>query len=211
MLQGSNAYGRLSAGLTIRLERGCGFEHMQAPQILTVDAQEDDASGFLPSFLCSGAHVCQARDANGSPVDDSSSSGWPGWRCVASSRPRLRIQGNFVLPAGETLNANVIATGELRVAAGARLFGSAKSYKDTIIGDDACVHGSIVCRGTVRIGSRCYVTGPVMAEGDVFVARGGRIGRPDAPTTISSCGAQIAPGCQIHGTVWARVRGNVEA
>ncbi len=183
--QGSAAYGRLSAEQSIRLERGCAFEHMHAPQILTVEGSEDSQG---------------ARDL---PV---------GGACdvFLSSRPRIRVQGNFVLPARETLNANVIATGELRLGAGARLFGSAKSYKDTVLDEDACVHGSIVSRETIRLGSRCFVAGPVTAEGDVLIARGSRVGAPDALTTISSGSAQIAPGCHLHGTVWARVRGIVE-
>jgi predicted acyltransferase (DUF342 family) len=128
-----------------------------------------------------------------------------------TSRPRLRVEGDFALPAGETLDANIIATGELHIGRGARLLGSAKSYKDTVIDEDACVHGSIVCGGTVWLGPRTFATGPVMAENDVLMARGARVGSPDAPTTISSSGANIAAGCQLHGTVWARVRGNIEA
>ena len=94
---------------------------------------------------------------------------------------------------------------------GARLLGSAKSYKDTVVDEAACVHGSIVSGGTMRLGPRCFVAGPLMAENDVLIARGSRVGRPDALTTISSRGVQIAAGCQLHGTVWARARGIVEA
>jgi hypothetical protein len=190
--RGSNAYGRLSAGRSIRLEPECGFERMSAPQITTVDTDQRDDSPAQRD----------ARELQPPPdVCD----------MFVSSRPRLRIQGNFVLPAGETLNANVIATGELRIAAGAHLFGSAKSYKDTVIDKDACVHGSIVSGETVRLGPRCFVAGPLMAESNVLIARGSRIGGPDALTTISSCGIQIAAGCELHGTLWARVRGSVEA
>ncbi len=190
--RGSTAYGRLSAGESIGLERGCGFERMHAPRIFTVDGED--------GMVSSRTHLRQNRADMGHLADD----------VLDSSRPRIRVQGNFVLPAGETLNANVIATGEVRVGAGARLLGSAKSYGDTVIAEDACVHGSIVCRETVRLGERSFVAGPVMAEGDVMIARGSRVGGPDALTTISSRGAQIAAGCQLHGTIWARVRGSVE-
>lgn len=202
---GSTAYGRLSAGQSIRLEEGCGFQHMHATHILTVGG-DSGVPSFDPSFVPSRNHSCQAE------TDAAACAGRPGIDDVfLASRPRIRVQGNFVLPAGETLNANVIATGELRLGVGARLMGSAKSYKDTVIAEDACVHGSIVCGGTVRVGARCFLAGPVMAEGDVVISGGSRVGGPDALTTISSCGAQIAAGCQLHGTVWARVRGNVEA
>jgi hypothetical protein len=190
--RGSTAYGRLSAGRSIRLEPECGFERMSAPQIITVDT---DQRGNFPAKR----DVCESEP----PADVGD--------MFTSSRPRLRIQGNFVLPAGESLNANVIATGELRLGPGARLFGSAKSYKDTRLDEDASVHGSIVSGGTMHLGPRCFVAGPLMAEGDVLIARGSRVGGPDALTSVSSGGVQIAAGCQLHGTVWARVRGSVEA
>jgi hypothetical protein len=200
MGQGSTAYGRFSAGQSILLERGCGFERMHAPQILTVDT-EQDSGGFIPSRT----HVCQAEASGISNQFNSDQFGGD-----SAPRPRIRVQGNFSLPPGETLNANVIATGELHLGRGSRLLGSAKSYKDAVVEDDACVHGSIVSRETVHLGPRSFVAGPIMAEGDVLIARGSRVGAPDALTTISSCGIQIAPGCQLHGTVWARVRGSVE-
>lgn len=199
----SSVYGRLSAGQSIRLERGCAFQHMHAPQILTIDSDETRA------LATSGTHVCQARKDSQKDLQEDPD---PEMHDVfALSRPRLRVEGDFVLPPGETLNANVIATGELHIGRGARLLGSAKSYKDTVIDEDACVHGSIVCGGTVWLGPRTFAAGPVMAESNVLIARGARVGEPDAPTTISSTGANIAGGCQLHGTVWARVRGSIEA
>lgn len=188
--QGSAAYGRLSAGQSIHLEPGCGFQRMYAPQIVTVDAGQADPASVLPTYgRYSAADISDV---------------------FSSSRQRIRVQADFALPAGETLEANVIATGEVRVGAGARFFGSAKSYKDTVVEEDACVHGSLICGGTVRLGARCFVAGPVMAEGDVIISRGSCVGAPDALTTISCSRAKIAAGCQIHGTVWARVQGNVE-
>ncbi len=188
---GSTAYGRLSAGRSIRLAPGCGFERMSSPQIITVDGDHKDSLSFTPE-------ACQPLSGDVSEI-------------FTSARPRLRIHGNFILAAGETLNANVIATGNVHFGPGARLLGSAKSYKDAVVDEAACVHGSIVSGGTMRLGRRCFVAGPLMAENAVLIAGGSRVGGPDALTTISSCGVQIAPGCQLHGTVWARARGIVEA
>ena len=185
---------------------------MHAPQILTINQQWSDArprpshadAERPPADVCAnedvGVNTVNTKDV-GPHADDA----------LTSSRQRIRIHGDFNLPAGETLTANVIATGELRVGPGARLLGSAKGYKDTVLEQGAQVHGSIVSRRTIRLGPGSFVSGPVMAEGDVLIAQGSPVGRPDALTTISSCGIQIAPGCQLHGTVWARVRGNVEA
>jgi len=188
--QGSAAYGRLSAGQSIRLEPGCGFQRMYAPQILTVDAGQADPFSVLSA----------SRRDSAADISD----------VFSSSRQRIRVQGNFVLPAGETLDANVIATGEVHIGSDARFFGSAKSYKDTVVEEDACVYGSIICGETVRVGPRCFVAGPVMAEGDISISRGGVVGAPDALTTVSCSRVKIATGCQLHGTVWSRVQGNVE-
>lgn len=204
---GCMTYGRLSAGRSIRMEPGCIFERMSAPQIITVDMDQVDAA--QPDL----AQLNIDREDSTSPKRGTDEFHLPADAdgMFASSRPRLRVQGNFILAAGETLNANVIATGNVHFGAGARLLGSAKSYKDTLIDEDACVHGSIVSGGTMRLGPRSFVGGPLIAEGDVLIARGSRVGSPDVLTTISSRAVQIAAGCELHGTVWARVRGSIEA
>jgi predicted acyltransferase (DUF342 family) len=213
--RGSTAYGRISAGQSIWLEPGCVFEHMHSPQILTVDSHQGDVdqrdTKYVPSkiHVCQN-HVCQTQEGTREDPQPAVLDGTDASDAFTSSRKRIRIQGDFVLAAGETLSANVIATGEIRLGHGAHLFGTAKSYKDTVIEQDACVHGGIVCGGTVELGPRSFVTGPLLAEADVFIARGTRVGEPDALTTISSCRIQIAAGCRLHGTVWARVRGSVE-
>jgi hypothetical protein len=200
--QGSMAYGRLSAEHSIFLSPGSGFQRMHAPQIFTVDADQD---------LCAVVpftHACQG-DTDADDDEDTSDDRNDDRNNVFASRERLRVQGDFVLPAGHTLNANVIATGNVRIGPGARFFGSAKSYKDTIVQEGACVHGSIVCGGRLSLGKRCFVAGPLMAESDVLMERGTCIGAPTALTTVSSSSARIAAGCQLHGTVWARVQAEV--
>ncbi|HSZ62530.1 MAG TPA: hypothetical protein VK828_12065 [Terriglobales bacterium] len=199
----SAVYGRLSAGHAIHLERGCAFQHMHAPEILTVN------SGDTRALATSAPHACEAQK-DIKDIEENAGRALAGDQ-FTTSRPRLRVEGDFSLPPGETLDANVIATGELHIGRGARLLGSAKSYKDTVIDEGACVYGSIVCGGTVWLGPRTFAAGPVMAENDVLISRGARVGSLDAPTTISSTGANIAAGCRLHGTVWARVRGNIEA
>ena len=177
---------------------------MQAPLIITGNL-DDEGSASGPA----ATHICQT---NASEInhEDAEKDAADVIGIFATSLPRIRIKGDFVLPGGEMLNANVIATGKLRLERGACLLGSAKGYKDIVLEEDACVHGSIVCGETVHLGPRCFVAGPVLAEGDVIIARGNRVGAPDALTTISSCGIQIEVGCQLHGTVWARLRGSVE-
>lgn len=203
---GSAVYGRLSAERFIHLEAGCLFERVQAPEIHTVGSQiSDDQAGFVCSccFPQSNCHFCEIESNHQLQLGDSHD-------IFASHRRRIRKHGDFVLAAHQTLNANLVSTGSVRFSSHSRFMGSAKSYKDTFVDDGACVHGSLACGATLYLGERSSVTGPVMAEEGVVIAPGARVGRPDALTTIAAPNITIAIGCQIHGTVWARVRGTVE-
>jgi predicted acyltransferase (DUF342 family) len=198
--QGSSAYGRLSSAQSIRLERGASFQHMNAPLILTLDSEDRP---YLP-VRCGCVRAVAGGDLDPSNQAPGISGG------AFAARPRIRVQGDFVLPAGETLNANVVASGEFRLGRGARFLGSAKGYGNVVLEDEACVHGSLVCEGEVRLGSRCFVVGPIMAERGVMMAHGSCVGGTGAPTTVSSRTVKIAAGCQLHGSVWARLQGIVE-
>jgi predicted acyltransferase (DUF342 family) len=191
--QGASAYGRLSAGHALMLAPGCVFERLHAPRIITefIDEQRSlDAAEDLQQI--------DNRRSDGANAFD-------------ASRPRLRVQGDFVLPAGETMYSNVIATGEVRIATGAHLFGSAKSYGSTIVEQSARIEGGLISAGTVYLESDSFVAGPISAEKDVRISRGSQIGAVSAPATVSANHIIIAVGCQLHGTVWAHAEGRIEA
>ena len=184
---GAACYGRLSADRMLRLESQVLFQRLHALQILTLDPDSSD-------------WVLEAgeNDAPSADIPDQ-----PGPQ-------RIRAHGDFAVPAGESLYADVIATGELRFGHNARFFGSAKSHRNTVIEDGACLHGSLVSGGDILIGQSCLIAGPLMAENDVIIGRGTRIGRLDALTTIAARHVTIAPACQLHGSICARVQGTVQ-
>jgi len=183
--ENSAAYARLAAELSIVLERRCKFQRIQAPDIWTVDP--------------GGRWFHEVTDSSCEDESD----------LFASSRQRIRKHGDFVLPDQAILNANVIATGELRFGRDVRFTGSAKSHKDAFLGDGAHVNGSIVCGGTLHIGERCFIAGPIMAEHEILMGNGSYVGAPNALTTIASQVVTIGHGCRICGSVWARVGGRV--
>jgi hypothetical protein len=205
LAEGSVVYGRLSAAEAIYLQPGCSFQHMHAPSILTVRADGGRAAADLPM---SDTGV-SGREKSVTPEVPDPRPAVIGDEPFASRR-RVRVHGDFVLLPGETLNANVIATGDLRLGSGSRLFGSAKSYRDTAVEQGAIVAGSIISGRTLHLGPRCFVAGPILAERDVVLSRGARVGSLDALTTISCSTVRMAGECRLHGTVWARVRGHVE-
>jgi cytoskeletal protein CcmA (bactofilin family) len=199
-------YGRLSAERFIHLEAGCAFEHMHAAKIHTIEQEDSDGRSPVTCSCCfpqSKCHICEIESNHPPDCDDVND-------IFASHRRRIRHHGDFALSAHQTLNANVVSTGSVRFGPHSRFMGNTKSYKDTFVDEGACIHGSLVCGATLHLGERSSVTGPLMAEQDVVIASGARVGRPDALTTIAARNIRIAVGCQLHGTVWARVRGTVE-
>jgi predicted acyltransferase (DUF342 family) len=205
LAEGSAAYGRLSAAEAIYLQPGCSFQHMHAPSILTVRGDGGSAAADLPMSDVSvngqaKSTTAKVFDARPVVIGDE----------PFASRRRVRVRGDFVLPRGETMKANLIATGDLRLASGSRFCGSAKSYRDTVVEQGATVEGSIISGRRLHLGSQCFVAGPILAEREVVVSRGVRVGTLDALTTISCSVVRIASECRLHGTVWARVRGLVE-
>lgn len=204
---GCAVYGRLSAGQSVHLQPGCMFQRIYSPNIHTIE-NDDDVRTFRGAncecvLTIPKCHICEIESSHQQETCELQDS-------FAASRRRIRHEGDFLVRAHQTLNANVIATGAVRFGPHSRFNGSTKSYKHMFVEDDACIHGSLVCGGTLYVGEHSSVTGPVMAEEDIVIASGTRIGRPDALTTIAARNIKIATRCQLHGTVWARVRGIVE-
>lgn len=197
---GSAANNRLSADDSIVLEPGCIFQRMHAAVIFAL-ASTPDQKG-ISSRDSSIRTVSQLISKTVARTTEQEH--------LFSPRQRMRVHGDFVLPAGESLCANVIATGEFRIERGASFFGSAKSYRNTVIEEGASVYGSIACGGAAHLGAGSFLTGPLMAENDVYVSGGSCIGQPDSLTTLAACTVRLAAGCRIHGTIWARVQGRVE-
>jgi hypothetical protein len=197
--RGSTVHNRLSADQSIVLEPECVFQRMHAPVILALeDAQLSSPDGSTPRPV-----PALERNPDPTAIADESQ--------LFAARPRIRIQGDFVVPAGQSLCANVIATGKFHIERGACFIGSAKSYRDTVIEEGARVYGSIACGGTAYLGTNSWLSGPLLAEKDVHLAWGSCVGKPDSLTTIAACGAWIRPGCHIYGTIWARVLGRIVA
>ena len=176
LAEGSAAYGRLSADEVIYLRPGCSFQHMHAPSILTVREDGGSEAADLPMPDTQGNEPAKSVTPEVSDVGQVIIGEEP-----FGPRRRVRVHGDFVLPPGETMNANVIATGGLRLASGSRFLGSAKSYRDTVVEQGAVVEGSIISGRTLHLGPRCFVAGPILAEREVVVSRGVRVGSRDLP------------------------------
>lgn len=188
----SAVYGRLS-GDSVYLTPGCTFQRLFAKRIVSLE--ENDSEFALATDLTTDPATEPASVPPGTHI---------------FGRKRTRVEGDFTLPSNQKLDANLIVTGGLRFGSHSHFSGSLKSYKDSVFEEGATVRASIVCAGSLHIGRNCFVAGPIMAEDTVTIERGCQIGNPDSPTTVSARRIRIAPGCQLHGTVWARVQGSVD-
>lgn len=180
---GSSFYGRLSAAREIHLAPCCRFERVHAPVIRVGDPEERP----LP------APVFQRRSI------------------VDVKLGRLLAHGDFHLASGDVLQGHVVASGNVLIDSGSRILGSVKSHGRTEIGRDTEIHGSMVSSASLHIAGGSFLRGPVLAEGDLIIGPGTVIGTPESPTTVSAPRVRLAPGSVIHGSMWARYRGCVEA
>jgi len=187
---GSSLFGRASAGQSLCLTPGCRFERVHAPTIFAVpDAQ-------IPSLPEERA-----------PTDEAAAKS----RKAPEKLVRSRIHGDLRLRVGEMFLGNIIASGSIQVEKDTQIVGAAKAHGDIRLDDQAQIKGAVVGTSSIHTGSNCHIQGPVLAEREIHLGPGTRIGTLNAPTTVSAPRIRLATGCVIHGTVWARVEGRVEA
>jgi len=180
----SHLHSRCSSEKAVHFSAGCSFQRVFAPLIVT-------ARQAQPTFTTE----IVVREKPGKP---------------ARPLPRSRVHGNLHLGAGEMFLGNIIATGSIRIDEGTRIFGSAKGNGDVQLGPHTRIEGSLISTGSIRIGANCIIKGPVLAEHEIIIEPGVRIGSPESPTTISAPRIRMACDCVTHGTLWARVEGRVE-
>jgi hypothetical protein len=80
-----------------------------------------------------------------------------------------------------------------------------------VIEDGVSVEGSLISARKMRIGPRCSIHGPVIAERELAIAGGTRCGTRQYPTTVSAPCIELEEGVVVFGTVWARESGRVVA
>lgn len=183
-LQGSVLYGRTSSEKAVYLAHACRFERVHAPVIVS------------------------SAGETGSPA--------PSWTMIPEERTgrvfgRTRIHGDLHLASEEICWSDIIATGEVRLDDRTRVFGSIKASGDIYLQNQSEVAGSLVSSGAIYIGRDCFIKGPALAQKEIRIGAGTQIGTPQSATTVSAPRIRLAPNCVLHGTLWARIEGWVEA
>ena len=178
---GSNElYGRISAGESIQLERGCTFLRLNAPRIELGAPTARDTECF----------------SDNPPI-------------TSRQARRTLYDGDFEVKAGEVVHGDLVTRGALHIRTGARVVGSVKSNRSMILEPEVIIEGSAVSMGDMVIGAESALHGPVIAEHRLTIHSNARFGSDQKPTTVSSLEIKTEKGVVIFGTLWARQAGKV--
>ncbi len=129
---------------------------------------------------------------------------------VTISASRWMVNGDLDVPAGQSITADVIVSGKLRVGRDAAILGGVRC--DVLVAhEDSIFMRSVIATGRMVFGARCHVTGPVVVEGEVVLGDDCRVGDGESQTTISAVTVRAGNGVVICGEVWARQQGVVRA
>lgn len=177
---GCRLHGRISSDSLIRLDANCSFVRLNAPRIEVANAPLSTV--VSPSIPASGS-----------------------WKTPG----RFFHDGDFEVHAREVITSDMVIRGKLHIRSGARICGSVKSDQDMVLEDGVSVEGSLISARRMRIGPRCAIHGPVIAESELAIATGARCGTQEHPTTVSAPRIEVEEGVVVFGTLWAREQGQV--
>jgi predicted acyltransferase (DUF342 family) len=178
---GCNLFGRVSSDSLIRLHGNCRFLRLNAPRI----------------------EIGLAADHGIATLSDASNG--------SGTSRRFLHDGDYEVKAGQVVTSDIVIRGNLHIRADARICGSVKSTQDMLLEDGVSVEGSLISARKMRIGLRCAIHGPVVAERELTIATGTRCGTLEHPTTVSAPRIEIEEGVVAFGTLWAREYGHVGA
>jgi predicted acyltransferase (DUF342 family) len=200
-------HGRASAYGTVTLERGVRFQRIAAPRIRVAGSPAARPSpAWLeagePALAWDAVPVIQRMRTNAMRDTVSLEMLVPPEGAKVSFG-RWLIDGDFTVPAGATVDSDLIISGVLKIGEGATVRGAVKSA--TLIGEDRVVYlDAIVATSRLALGAGSKVVGPVVVEGEAVVGEGCRVGGPGDETTISAVSVRLGAGAEVYGEIWAR-------
>jgi len=178
--------GRLSAMRHIMLSPHCSFRRINAPRI-----EFGLASGPRPPARAPAGPV---PGREGTPLDPRSQRRWV-------------VEGDVDLGRRARFSGDLVVRGNAVIRPDAEIAGSIKAHGAVALEPGARVRRSVVARESVIVGHRCAVGGPIVSERSVVIGAESIVGSEEAPTTITAPVIRICAGVVVHGTVWARERG----
>lgn len=182
--------GRLSSDTSVAFGPGSSFTRVRAPVI---------------RFGVGGAVTIPARPS----PDDFVIAEFPD--AIRRAADTWLVRGDCMLPAGRFFKGALIVSGLLRIGDRAAVVGNLKARRGIVTGRGAFIDGALSSEQDIDVQPGAHVEGPVVSELRVRIGRGARIGSPDAMTTVTAPVILASIGAVVHGALWARRAGLVEA
>jgi hypothetical protein len=182
-------YGRVSADGAIRLSPFNRFERLNAPRILSAEAEDPPPAPQMK----------ERKELDPKKL--------PGFQELAGGR--CLVKGNLELPAHSRLACDLVVTGALRVGEDTEIDGRVKARRALHLEPGVTVTGALVSGRELETEAHCILAGPVLAEGDLILGSCCRVGSMEEPTTVLAEHSRLRPGVIIHGSLRARDWGEV--
>ncbi|MFT5532064.1 MAG: cytoskeletal protein CcmA (bactofilin family) [Burkholderiaceae bacterium] len=181
---------RLSSVVSIELANRCCFERLSAPVIhLGLRTTEIRITPKLANHL-----PASLNDLPGA---------------IRRTDALTLVKGDCRLADGTIYTGSLIVTGNLTIGHHTIVDGNVKARNAVQVGRFAQITGSLICEDHIELHDHVSVAGPLISETDIVLGSGAKIGRIDAPTTISADNLIAQSGAIVHGTIWARKAGVV--
>lgn len=171
---------------TLHLPPGTRFEHIQAEKIV-LGADAIPLPAPLPNM-----ELWQ-------PPKDARPWAMQGWHVARA----------LDIPPGQRVPCALAVRGTLHVHGPGLMEGDVRVRDSLRLGPNCHVRGNLLSGGDIRIGPGCSVRGLVMAEGKLHLSPGVVIGSPLQLVSVCADVIQADGPVQIHGTVHARIHGNI--
>jgi hypothetical protein len=137
------------------------------------------------------------------------------WQPPPSARPwgtqGWHIPHDLHIPAGQHVPCSLVVRGRCVLQGPGWLQGDIKTRDGLRLGAGYRVQGSLFSEGDIRLDSGSQVSGVVLAEGRLQLAPQVVIGTPQQPVSVCADVIDVRGPAQVHGTLQARVRGQVAA
>lgn len=128
-------------------------------------------------------------------------------REFADHSGRVLLDTDLDFPENAIWQGDLVIRGNALIRRNAHISGSLKVYGDIHIESGVTIGGALVCNQNIHIAKHCRLQGPVVAEQTIAIDSGSRVADAGAPGTVTAPQIRVAAHVVIHGTLWARSRG----
>ncbi len=180
-------YGRLSAEGNMVLEPGCRFARLHAPHL---------RFGEEPEGLWAQARNRSTFELAGATAAELAARRW-------------LVHRSLRIPPASRFRGDLVVYGTLHIGEDCVIEGSIKTHGDLYVGRGTHIEGGLVSVHSIQLEADCSLKGPVLAETNIWIAKGCRMGTRPNPTTVSAPYITVDSGVVAYGTVWARERGEL--